>query len=125
MDKTVRSPRILKHKWGHLEVEGHTTPYKDAKLYPGGSREWWWGETGTSHKPGIQPKDVEELLEHGARVIVLAKGVYGRLGVTDETMQLLRDKAVQVHVHKTKKAIKVYNQLAENQMVGALIHSTC
>ena len=125
MDKTAKSPRIIKHAWGQLEVEGHSSYYKDAKLYPGGSRDWQWGETGTSHKPGIQPADVEELLEHGATVIVLSKGVYGRLGVCKETLQMLRENSVQVHIHKTKKAIQVYNELAEKESVGALIHSTC
>jgi hypothetical protein len=38
---------------------------KDFKLYPGGGREWDWTETNTGHVPGIQPADVEELLEHG------------------------------------------------------------
>ena len=125
MPETIKSPRITKHSFGHLEVEGAARPYKDAKLYPGGSREWDWGETGTSHTPGIQPADVEELLEHGARVIVLSKGVYGRLGVCKETLQMLKGKSVPVHVHKTKKAIQVYNELADKEPVGALIHSTC
>ena len=125
MENTHKSPKILKHQWGHLEVEGHPTPYKDAKLFPGGSRDWWWGETGTSHKPGIQPAEVEELLDQGARVIVLSKGVYGRLGVTEDALQMLRKKSVPVHVHKTKKAIKVYNELTDTEPVGALIHSTC
>jgi hypothetical protein len=125
MDRPVKSPRIIKHTCGQLSVEGHSPPYKDAKLYPGGSREWQWGETGTSHKPGIQPADVEELLKHGATVIVLSQGVYGRLGVCNETLQMLREKSVQVYIHKTKKAIRVYNELAEREPVGALIHSTC
>ena len=48
-------------------------PYKDAKLFPGGSREWNWRETGTEHVPGIQPADVQELLDHGAKVVVLSR----------------------------------------------------
>jgi hypothetical protein len=38
---------------GRLEVEGKAEPYRDAKLFPGGSREWNWRETGTEHVPGI------------------------------------------------------------------------
>ena len=29
-----------------------------AKLYPGGARAWDWRETGTRHRPGIQPADI-------------------------------------------------------------------
>jgi len=55
------SPRILHVSWGKLEVEERAEPYKDAKLFPGGSREWNWRDTGTSHRPGIQIADVQAL----------------------------------------------------------------
>jgi hypothetical protein len=42
------SPQITHVSWGRLEVEGKAEPYKDAKLFPGGSREWDWRETGTA-----------------------------------------------------------------------------
>jgi hypothetical protein len=63
MKDQKRSPQITHVSWGRLEVEGKAGPYKDAKLFPGGSREWNWRETGTEHVPGIQPADVQELLE--------------------------------------------------------------
>src|SRR6516162_2220457 len=69
----VRSPQITHASWGRLEVEGKAKPYKDVKLFPGGSREWNWRETGTVHVPGIQPADVQELLDHGAKVVVLSR----------------------------------------------------
>jgi hypothetical protein len=67
------SPRISLLSWGRIEVEGHPT-FKDAKIFPGGAREWDWRETGTRHVPGIQPADVQELIEQGARIVVLSKG---------------------------------------------------
>jgi len=66
-----RSPRINHVSWGRLEVEGRAEPYTDAKLFPGGSREWNWRETGTNHVPGIQQTNVQELVDHGAEVVVL------------------------------------------------------
>jgi hypothetical protein len=80
MPGDLRSPWILQLSWGRLEVESLGT-FKDAKLYPGGGREWDWRETGTRHVPGIQPADVAELLDHGAEVVVLSKGVLERLQV--------------------------------------------
>ena len=119
------SPKITHHSWGKLEVAGAAGPYKDAKLYPGGSRPWDWRETGTEHSHGIQPEDVDELIEHGAKVIVLSTGVFGRLGVAPETLADLHVRGLEVHVLKTKAAIKLYNQLCEKDSAGALIHSTC
>jgi hypothetical protein len=52
--RTGPSPRITSLPWGRIETEDGRA-FKDAKLWPGGGREWDWAETGTSHVPGIQP----------------------------------------------------------------------
>ncbi len=87
MSEQPTSSRIVGLSWGQIEVEGGIR-FKDAKLYPGGSREWDWRETGTAHIPGIQPADVEELLQKGARRVVLSRGIYRRLQVCPETPRM-------------------------------------
>lgn len=124
MSQEHTSPRITKEAWGQLQIEGVGT-LKDAKLWPGGGREWNWKETGTEHKPGIQVADVEELVQNGAEVVVLSRGRTGILGVKDETLNWLDDHDVEVEVLRTPKAIEEYNRLAGERKVGALIHSTC
>ena len=89
MVRKGRSPRITHLSWGRIEVEGGRT-FKDAKLWPGGVREWDWKETGTRHRPGVQPADVEELLERGAEVMVLSKGILQALQVCPGILELLR-----------------------------------
>jgi hypothetical protein len=125
MKQEARSPRVTRLSWGRLEVEGEDGPFKDAKLFPGGARAWDWNETGTRHEPGIQPADVEELLERGATAVVLSKGFHERLGITPQTLRMLEDRGVTAHVLHTGEAISLYNQLRETEKVGALIHSTC
>jgi len=105
-------------------LEGYP-PFKDGKLYPDGAREWDWGETDTHHEPGIQPADVEELLEYGAKVVILCRGMLKRLKVCYTTIRRLKDRGVATHILPTKKAVKVYNQLREKESVGGLFHSTC
>ena len=118
------SPAITHLSWGRLETdEGEV--YKDAKLYPGGSRGWDWNETGTGHSPGIQPADVKELVERGARVVVLARGVHERLQVMAETVARLEEAGVEVHVLQTEEAAEKYNALREGHAVGGLFHTTC
>ena len=124
MDQVSQSPRISHVAWGRLEVEGRGA-FKDAKLYPGGAREWDWRETGTRHVPGIQPADVAELIEHGAEVVVLANGVLERLGICPETLDLLKNRGIPAHVLPTEDAVRLYNELAAGQKVGGLFHSTC
>lgn len=108
-----------------MEVEGGLGPFKDAKLFPGGAREWDWRETGTEHDPGIQPADLEELLEHGAQIVVLSRGMWQRLRVRPETLALLEQRGVAHDVLQTEQAVRRYNELVRTDPVGALIHSTC
>ncbi len=118
------SPRITHLSWGRLDVEGEGT-FKDAKLFPGGAREWDWGETGTHHVPGIQPADVEELLAQGATAVVLSKGILERLQVCPETITLLEERGIIVHVLQTEAAVRRYNALRDSEQVAGLFHSTC
>ncbi|MBO3741255.1 hypothetical protein [Actinoplanes flavus] len=88
----AESPRITSVSWGEMTVEG-LPPGKDFKLWPGGGRPWDWTETGTRHSPGIQPADVEELLEHGATTVVLSRGMDLVLQIDPATLRALRDRA--------------------------------
>jgi hypothetical protein len=110
--------------WGHIEVEGHP-PFKDAKIFPGGAREWDWRETGTHHVPGIQPTDVQELIEHGAEAVVLSKGIWERLQVCPKTLDVLAKNGIKAEVLQTEAAVERFNQLRESMPVGGLFHSTC
>jgi hypothetical protein len=107
-----------------MEIEGLGAG-RDFKLYPGGGRAWDWKETGTHHVPGIQPADIQELLDHGSRVVVLSRGMQLALQTCPETIQLLRDQGITYHVEETKAAVELYNQLAQTEPVGGLFHSTC
>lgn len=121
---TLSSPLIEAISWGRMEVAG-LAPGKDFKLWPGGGRTWDWSETGTHHHPGIQPADVQELLDHGAQVIVLSRGMLEMLETMPATRAMLGRAGIEVHVEETKKAAERYNQLARTHSVGGLFHSTC
>ncbi len=100
-------------------------PFKDAKVFPGGAREWDWRETGTRHVPGIQPADVRELIEHDAKAVVLSTGIWQRLQVCPETLELLSENDIQFEVLQTEAAVERFNVLRKNIAVGGLFHSTC
>jgi hypothetical protein len=122
--KEKRSPRITHLSWGCMEVEG-LGDGRDFKLYPGGGREWDWAETGTHHVPGIQSSDVQELLDHGSRIIILSRGMQLALQTCPETLKMLRARGVACYVEETKAAVDLYNRLAASDAVGGLFHSTC
>ena len=119
------SPRITHLSWGRMEVEGLGTG-RDFKLYPGGGRAWDWRETGTHHVPGIQPEDVRELVEHGAQVVVLSRGMELGLRTQAATLAWLEERGVETLVLETNAAAARYNELAAGPRPAAgLFHSTC
>ena len=108
-----------------MDTEG-LAPGRDMKLWPGGGRPWDWQETGTQHVPGIQVADVEELLGHGARIVVLTRGMHLVLQICPATIEYLETRGVRTHVAETNAAVQLYNELAEKgDPVGGLFHSTC
>jgi hypothetical protein len=114
--------------WGNMEVsiDGEKQVFKDCKVWPGGAREWRWGETGTHHSPGIQPTDIEEILSQNVDVIVLGRGQLGRLCISTETEDLLRKRGISYHVEKTRKAVALFNEMVQDgKRVGGVFHSTC
>jgi hypothetical protein len=95
-------------------------------VWPGGGRAWDWNETGTRHRPGIQPADVQELLDHKPDVVVLSRGRQLRLNTCPETLALLAEQGVGVEQCETSLAIELYNRLVESgTAAAALLHSTC
>ena len=121
----MTSPRVIDDGWGQLTVGG-AGRFRDVKLWPGGCRAWDWGETGTRHRPGIQPADVQELLDHKPEVVVLSRGRRMRLEICPETLTLLAAQDLRVESCETGAAIELYNRLvASGAAVAALLHSTC
>jgi hypothetical protein len=119
------SPRIQRIEWGRIDVETLGS-LGDAKLWPGGGREWDWTETKTRHEPGIQVADVLELLEHGAQVVVLSHGMERRLRVQPATVEYLRVQGIRCEQAETKQAVRLYNELTgKGELVAGLFHSTC
>jgi len=121
---TEQSPLIESVSWGRMSVAG-LQPGKDFKLWPGGGRPWDWTETGTHHHPGIQPVDVEELLDHGARAIVLSRGMLKMLQTMPATRAMLERGGIDLYIEETTQAVERYNRLAQSMPVGGLFHSTC
>lgn len=118
---TANQARIL----GPAGSGGSVGPLQGRSAFPGGSREWNWRETGTSHQPGIQIADVKELLKRGAKVVILSRGMAQCLQVPRETLEFLQDRQVSAHVLPTPEAVETYNKLAEKEAVGGLFHTTC
>jgi hypothetical protein len=124
MQNQRRAPKITTLSWGRIATEAGV--FRDAKLWPGGGRNWDWTETGTDHDIGLQPADIEELLDHGATIIVVGRGQHERLSVPRGAVSTAERVGARMEVLPTKAAVERYNALAgQGELVGALIHTTC
>jgi tRNA (pseudouridine54-N1)-methyltransferase len=78
---------------------------------------------GTSHK--ISEEEIERLLEGDVEVIVIGTGQSGVLFVDSQIIEKIKSANVELVVAKTPEAIKLFNSLAKEKKVNALIHTTC
>jgi len=65
------------------------------------------------------------LLDHGAKVVVLSRGIAEWLQVPRETLDFLKQRQIAVHILPTQHAVSLYNKLAQTEAVGGLFHTTC
>jgi hypothetical protein len=64
------------------------------------------------------------LLELGSKVVVLSRGMAECLHVPSETLDVLKERQIAVHVLPTQRALALYNKLAQIEPVGGLFHTT-
>jgi len=77
----------------------------------------------TSHK--ISDDEVKKLLEGDVEVIVIGTGQSGVLSVDSRIRERIQGANVELVAAKTPEAIKLFNSLAREKKVNALIHTTC
>ena len=120
-----KSPKILSSGWGKIEIED-LGEFKDVKLWPGGGNGWDWRVHGTDHDKGIQPAELNELIDAGCRHVVLARGRLKRLHIPDATVEKLKQLGLETYILDHHQAISTYNELVEKgELTGGLFHTTC
>ncbi|MBI5244396.1 MAG: hypothetical protein HY922_12080 [Elusimicrobia bacterium] len=113
--------RIESYDFGRLVVDGRE--YRsDVILRPDRIDASWRREEG--HE--LRPADIRGIVESPPEVLVVGCGAMGALSVRPETAALLKEKGVELRVHNTDVACRVYNELsAAGRKVSAALHLTC
>ncbi|TKC46466.1 hypothetical protein EI555_004882 [Monodon monoceros] len=87
---------------------------------------WYTFSFHVQHSPGVQPADVEEVVEKGVQILVIGRGMSEALKVPPSTVEYLKKKGIDVRVLQTEMAVKEYNALVTQGIrVGGVFHSTC
>lgn len=126
---SIKPVTITNFQWGSIDVyinNEHQETFKDAKIWFSGAKKWDWSETGTRHKPGIQPADGQELIDLGVTTLILSRGVDLVLQVPKKTITYFEDRGITVHTLQSTEAFQLFNKLsAQGEKIGILLHSTC
>jgi len=122
-------PALITHiSWGEIEISlgAKKLQFKDCKVWPEDAKEWDWNLTGTHHRPGIQPADIQEILDQEVEAMILSKGMLRMLHTSKETIELLDSLKLKYHIEETKKAANLFNELTRQGVrTGGIFHSTC
>jgi hypothetical protein len=76
---------------------------------------------GTSHTLSLA--EAKHVYEPGAEKLIIATGVFDRVGLSDEAAAFFQERGVEVQLLKTPKAAKQWNKLS-GRVIG-LFHISC
>lgn len=112
---------INSYRFGNITV-------KDAKynadliIFPDHVEDKWWRLKG--HE--LHVSDLKSVFDYEPEVLVVGKGAYGLMKITEEAVKLLDEKDIRVVARKTKEACEEFNfLLKEGKKVVAALHLTC
>ncbi len=111
---------IDSYSFGKIEVDG-VKYSNDLKIFPDEVKDKWWRKEG--HE--IHPEDIEDILEFSPDVLILGTGAYGKVEVPEKTVNVLRDKGIEMIAEKTEDACQKYNEICDDGKVVAALHLTC
>ncbi len=110
---------IDSYSFGKMIVEGESYS-NDLKVFPNKVEPDWWRDRGHL----LQKSDLEDVLEHSPDLLVIGIGANGRMGVSQEVKEILKQRSIDFVVERTQKAKDHYNNSEVEDKVG-VFHLTC
>ncbi|HKL37247.1 MAG TPA: MTH938/NDUFAF3 family protein [Bacteroidales bacterium] len=113
---------IQEYRFGKMVIDGK--PYdQDLIIADGEVLSNWWREKGHN----LLVKDIEKVLNtHNPDIIVVGKGQFGMMGISDEVKKHLHNQGIELIHKKTGKAVQIFNKYYnEGKKVIGAFHLTC
>lgn len=113
--------RISAYEFGTIAIDD-SSYNSDVIIVPEGVIDSWWRKQGHL----LQVDDVVAIVQAKPDIVVIGTGYYGRMRVTQETRQYLRDQGIEVREAKTPDAVQEFNDLQKQcARIVAALHLTC
>ncbi len=113
-------PEIQTLRFGRIVID-NVVYNRDVIIFPNRVRSNWRRKDG--HNLALE--DLVEVLEGDPEVIILGRGTYGRMKVSNELRELITERGIELIVLRTEGAYKAYNELRERRRVIAALHLSC
>ncbi|MCK4420561.1 hypothetical protein KAW48_02095 [candidate division WOR-3 bacterium] len=113
--------RIDNYRFGSIQIEGDVYQ-KDVIIFPDEVYSPWWRRTGHN----LEIDDLAGIFEYEPELIIIGTGAYGVMEVPQSTIDIIKEKDIEVKIFKTKEAVNEYNEaIKEGRNVIACLHLTC
>ena len=113
-------PEIQVFRFGRIVID-NVVYNRDVIIFPDKVRTDWRRRDG--HNLALE--DLVEVLEGNPETIILGRGVFGRMKVSDDIRELITERGIELIVFRTEGARKAYNELRERRRVIAALHLSC
>lgn len=112
--------KLKNYRFGR--VEGSDREYDSDLIVLDDWTHDWWRDSG--HR--VIPEDLEDLMPKKPARIVFGTGSSGRMSLTPNVKDFLRERGIDFEAMTTDRAIERYNQLVdEDERVAGAFHLTC
>lgn len=112
--------KIESYEFGQIVIGGRSYS-SDLIVYPDRVVPSWWRKAGHL----LQLVDIQDILDAIPDVLIIGTGHSGLMMVAEETINELRDRKIEFHIEKTKKAVEIFNKSQKKKKVVAALHLTC
>ncbi|MEW5900815.1 MAG: MTH938/NDUFAF3 family protein [Acidobacteriota bacterium] len=111
---------ITHYEFGRLRLDEQTYS-ADLIIFPRRVNSTWWRKEG--HRLSLA--DIREVFEEGTEALVIGTGFFGLMKVDEEVRKAAREKGLELHIEKTKRAVALFNELSSRKMTAGAFHLTC
>lgn len=111
---------IDSYVFGKMKISGDTYT-SDLIIFPTRIFSPWWRKFGHM----LQLGDLEEVFAADPEILIIGTGFLGAMKVAQEVKELAIQQGIQLHIQKSTKAVKLFNELSPNHNTIAAFHLTC
>ncbi|HAK47488.1 MAG TPA: hypothetical protein DCO79_16405 [Spirochaeta sp.] len=90
----------------------------DTIVYSDHMNTKWWIESRTT----IEPVDLEDVFKAEPEVVVVGLGFMMPIRISDEAVEAMKAKGIEVHVDKAEKAAELFNKFSSSKKTVGLFH---